>query len=96
MIDPKCLKGTTSLGHDTRGFIMPCCWCAGMVFRDDGLESLTKDHLKLSNVDSVEQIISSKEWNEFFKVLKEQPEDAPQICKLVCKTGYEVKKYDQY
>jgi len=74
---------------------MPCSWCASII-RDEELKSLVKDHLKISNVDSVEQIINSKEWNEFFRVLKEQPEDAPQICKLLCKTGYEVKKYDQY
>jgi len=95
MIDPKCLKGETVLGHDTRGFIMPCSWCASII-GDEELKSLVKDHLKISNVDSVEQIINSKEWNEFFRVLKEQPEDAPQICKLLCKTGYEVKKYGQY
>tara|TARA_S200002703_G_scaffold87984_1_gene75937 strand:- start:37 stop:327 length:291 start_codon:yes stop_codon:yes gene_type:complete len=96
MIDPKCLKGTTSFGHDTRGFIMPCCWCAVMMTGDEGLKSLSQDHLKLSNVDSVEQIINSEEWNEFFRILKEQPEDAPQVCKHLCKLGYESKKYNQY
>lgn len=95
MIDPKCLKGTISLGHSNEGFLMPCCWCA-CIIGDEELKFLSQDHLKLSNVDSVEQIINSEEWNEFFRILKEQPENAPQICKYMCRPGYEFKQRSQY
>ena len=67
------------------GYILPCCWadnCQKVRTRD--FSELTKEHLKIDNVDSIEEIIESNEWIEFFRVLTEEPENAPITCKEKC------------
>ena len=43
-----------------------------------------REHLKISNVESVEEIIFSDEWIEFFDMIKNRPEDWPDICVKIC------------
>ena len=48
------------------------------------VQNLYKEHLKISNVDGVDEIIFSEEWLEFFDMLKNRPEDWPDICIKIC------------
>jgi hypothetical protein len=48
---------------------------------------------KLSEVDSVEQIVESKEWKEFYKNLFIDP---PQLCKDFCAKDFVNKIREKY
>ena len=65
--------------------------------RHEGLELATKDlkkcklyanmfkeELKLSNVESVEEIVLSTEWHEFFEALLHDTEKVPERCHSYC------------
>ena len=43
-----------------------------------------KEHLKLENNENVEDIFKSKEWTDFYNMLKNKPEQAPPVCKKFC------------
>ena len=47
-------------------------------------KGLLDSKLKLSNVDSVEQILESKPWKEFIDTLQNNPEGACDRCKEMC------------
>ena len=91
MIDPKCLNGEQCYGFNINGYLLPCCW-ADHPTRIGQFKILTKDKFKLSNVDSIESIIESEEWQEFFDVLINKPEEAPETCKNYCCDRHEHKK----
>ena len=82
--DPACLKNK-EYGWDFQGKLLPCCW-----YWQPGqqhlsfLPELTDDKFNIGNVKSVNDIINSKEWIDFHKMLKDNPENAPEICKTYC------------
>ena len=87
MKNPQCLseKDTTDVGHSPLGFLTPCCYtCVNSPEKHKGISQLYKEHLKISNVDSVDEIIFSEELLEFFDMLKNRPEDWPDICIKIC------------
>ncbi len=47
-------------------------------------ENLMQEHLKITNVNSVESIIHSKEWQDFYDTLINRPEEAPSLCHKFC------------
>ena len=66
------------------GYVFPCCWADSPTFA--GMENLVQPHLNISNVNDVEDIILSPEWDQFFNDLIEFPENAPLVCKKYCCT----------
>lgn len=76
------VKGFT---YSSRGWIVPCCHVDSTI-NDPYFElyGILDEHLKLENVESVEEILESPEWKEFHRVLLEDPENAPDGCKVVC------------
>ena len=42
------------------------------------------DYLKIDNVDSIEEIIFSDEWRDFFDVIENKQDAWPKICLKVC------------
>jgi len=93
-------KPEKAAGYSSLGYLMPCCWTdprnmmdlenrlpRNKQLKDNKLyKNLFKEELKLSNVNSVEEIILSDEWREFFKALKYAPEKAPELCHRYCGT----------
>ena len=45
---------------------------------------LVKEKLKVENVDSIDDIINSEEWQSFFETIKNDPENAPYLCHHYC------------
>ena len=82
--NPKCLDGTKEYGWDYMGRMLPCCWFWQTDNKHLSFSELTKDKFHISNIDRVEDVINSKEWIEFHRMLKENPENAPDICKKHC------------
>ena len=87
MKNPLCIskKETTDIGHSPLGYLTPCCFtCVNNPEKHKGISQLYGEHLKISNVESVEEIIFSDEWIEFFDMIKNRPEDWPDICVKIC------------
>jgi hypothetical protein len=91
MKNPKCLSekntydGSTSVGLSPLGFLTPCCFtCVNSPEKHRGITKLYSKHLKISNVDNIEEIMFSEEWLEFFDMLENRPEDWPDICIKIC------------
>lgn len=83
---PKCLTRKKGyLGHSCSGFVTPCCY-----FHDhykDQIPQLYQDKFNISNVDNIEDIIHSKEWEDFFDTVENNPENLPDVCKNHCWKG---------
>ena len=90
MLKPKCLNGDTSFGFSNSegGYILPCCWC-DQPKRIKQFASLTQEKFKITNVDSIDSIVESDEWQEVFDMLINRPEKAPETCKKYCSDTYE-------
>ena len=57
-------------------------------FSNNKKERLYKERLKIDNVDSIEEIIFSDEWINFFDVIENKEDEWPDICLKVCDNGH--------
>ena len=77
MLKPKCAKGK-SFALNAQGYLLPCCWTDPLRKLKpnydgnmDGMDDLFKEELKVENVYTIEDIILSTEWLDFFNKLNE-------------------------
>ena len=70
MLKPRCLIGKQMFGftNSEGGYILPCCWC-DQSERIKEFASLTQEKFKITNVTSIESILESDEWQDFFDIL---------------------------
>ena len=100
---PKCIpsgKQTFSevqgLGHSAQGFILPCCWMdVDPMRREKKQEVFYQEKFKISNVKNIEEIIHSKEWVEFYLMLQQAPNRAPEVCYKKCGEDIVGDKYGE-
>jgi hypothetical protein len=98
---PKCIQASYNDGEkakppalSARGFFYPCCWCDKYEEKaDKEFENLTKEHLRVENVEDVEDIFASDEWADFFDILINDPDNAPSVCKRMCGKDRPTKEY---
>ena len=58
---------------------MPCCWCENSLRPEVNEERIRKLLVKkLSEVDSIQQILDTDEWKEFYDKLLTDP---PKVCR---------------
>ena len=88
---PRCMSGKKPPAYSATGYILPCCWCD-----DDKVLTefnfLMKEHLKVDNVESIDEIFLSEEWINFFKMIEHNPIEAPFVCKKYCSNDWETKR----
>ena len=99
-LEPKCLSGK-GYGYIAQGYIVPCCWCdpretlQNRQVSNEAKEikdTFFKEHLKLTNVNNIEEILRSKEWEGFYDALIDNNGDnALEICKRYCGTTKSTK-----
>ena len=104
-LTPKCLSGK-GYGYSAQGYLLPCCWCDprenrtvnGKVdLETEEIKSIFfKEHLKLTNVDSIMEILTSKEWKNFYDTLLEDQNNAPEVCKRFCNTTQSTKLKEKF
>ena len=89
VLKPKCAKGK-SFALNAEGYLLPCCWTdplrklkSNYDGNMDGMDDLFKEELKIENVDTVEDIILSSEWLDFFNGLTKGT-SVPKICMKYC------------
>lgn len=90
-INPKCIilkEGAEELqgiAYTSNGYLLPCCWLDSKTYESElKAKGLLNEHLKLSNNNSVEDIISSEEWVKFIAELHSNPNNALTKCKEKC------------
>ena len=88
---PRCMGGTKPPAYSATGYILPCCWADDDKVLDE-FKFLMKEHLKLENVESINDIFLSDEWIEFFNMLEQNGNNAPYVCKKYCSKKWETKR----
>ena len=84
-LEPKCFKNN-SFGHSAMGYITPCCWTSnGNVEKD--YPELCNEKTKISNVNSIEEILNSEGYQKFYDTLLNDPQNAPQKCWRKCSSN---------
>ena len=101
-INPKCLY-KKELAYTGTGYLLPCCWCDNPIgWQEPQIKRLRQEHLKVKNNNIIEDIITSKEWFNFFEELKTNPS---KTCQRFCgvplnysinKAGEKGNKYRRY
>lgn len=66
------------------GHLLPCCWMDKMDAKDRNDNNLWDEELKISNVNSIDEILYSKQWKEFYKKIFENSDDVSIICWKHC------------
>ena len=97
-LKPKCKKDKP-YALSSLGYLLPCCWCDKRLSASDEQEGWKKfkdPALHIDKVESVEEILESKVWQEFWRVLEEEPDNAPPTCKRYCSTEHNISNQIQY
>ena len=87
-IKPKCLLSDRDLSYSSTGHILPCCW-VNISMNDQQMGPLFSDKLHIDN-NTVDEIVNSDEWKEFFLKLKTYSLDKlPYACVENCSKSLE-------
>jgi hypothetical protein len=101
-INPKCLYGDRDPAFTNKGYFLPCCWCDNPeTTKELEIIGIFEEELHIDNLNSPEEIkkvFTSDEWKWFYKILLENPENAPWACKRHCSVidGKEVTQTLKY
>ena len=80
-INPKCLD-KKEIAYTATGYLLPCCWCDNPVgWQELQIKRLRQEHLKVKNNDTINDIVESDEWLDFFEELKTNP---AKTCQRFC------------
>ena len=71
------------MAWSNKGRVLPCCWL-NTGYNKPIIKDLFNDSLHMDNNDTVEDIINSKEWIEFFNIIKRPTTDKPKQCLAMC------------
>jgi len=101
VLKPKCAKGK-SFALNAEGYLLPCCWTDPLrKLKSDyngsmaGMDDLFKEELKIENVDTIEDIIMSIEWLDFFNGLIKET-SVPKICTRYCSDDRDTREETVY
>jgi hypothetical protein len=94
-IIPKCLQfhetANKGAAYTSDGYMLPCCWLDDPPAHNYIVECGLKDpELAVANNDSLDEIFTSNQWENFFTILIHSPENASYMCKKKC--GVDVDK----
>ena len=81
MMKPRCLEDKF-LGWSATGELLPCCWYDNP--NKEYIKELLQEKFRLSYDNTVEDVLNSKEWKDFFDKVKNDPESLPPICHRYC------------
>ena len=89
---PKCLNESSQMGHTARGYILPCCWSDRPDLFESDMKDLVQKKFKLDNIESIEEVLFSEEWQIFYNDLKNGK--GRKICHIYC-GGNTIKQIDR-
>jgi|TARA_B100000902_G_scaffold219541_1_gene208550 hypothetical protein len=84
---PKCVQFDRQMAFTSTGFVVPCCWIDSPGGRKDAtLKQFYQKDMHIDNFDSIDDIIDSPLYKDWFDMLVNKPELAPNYCKHFCST----------
>ncbi len=94
-LNPQCINNEKEIALSATGWILPCCWC------DNSTEDLNEfralgffdSDLKLENSNSLNEILTSDCWTNFYSILNNRADFAPRVCKSFCGVNYLPSKF---
>lgn len=84
-LDPMCIKGEIAMAVTNRGELIPCCRCDDPHTTNDPKFKKLLEASKISDYDSIDEILKTKEWKRFFKNL--QNNKGPNACWYTCQAN---------
>lgn len=81
-LDPKCFKDDMSFAVTNRGHLIPCCQCDDLGTMNDPEFQKLLAVSKISDYESIDEILKTKEWTQFFEDLKNNK--GPDACRRIC------------
>lgn len=82
-LDPLCIKAQIGFAVTNRGELIPCCRCDEPKTMNDPKFQKLLAVSKIEDYDSVDEILQTKQWKQFFKNL--QNHKGPAACWRTCK-----------
>lgn len=82
-LDPLCIKAQIGFAVTNRGELIPCCRCDEPKTMNDLEFQKLLAVSKIEDYDSVDEILQTKQWKQFFKNL--QNHKGPAACWRTCK-----------
>lgn len=82
-IYPKCLSAWRDLAFTSTGHLTPCCW-VNYSFHEPFLKDLLTDEMHIDNFESIEEILTSKPWRDFYNMIQNNQDLAPSTCRHYC------------
>ena len=96
--NPLCISNKETpweFGHSTLGFITPCCWADPVLrskYKEKLFDDLYTEDLKISNNDSIIDILLSDPWIRWFEAIENGPDTASSTCKRYCYRSHDMYK----
>jgi len=88
-LDPQCINGTIAYAVTNRGHLIPCCRCDDPQTMNDSEFQKLLSVSKISDYNSINEILQTKEWIEFEENLKNNK--GPHACFHTCRKNKEEK-----
>jgi hypothetical protein len=82
-LNPQCINGTIAFAVTNRGHLIPCCRCDDPPTMNDPEFQKLLAVSKISDYNSIEEILTTEEWINFEKNLKNHK--GPPACFYICK-----------
>ena len=96
---PKCILTDRQPAFTATGFLVPCCWVDNpWAMKDKNIKKFYNKKQHIDKHDSVMSIMHGKVFTDFWDMLENKPENAPEICKKYCGSELtdKVTKKDHY
>ena len=90
ILKPQCLDfpNIVPAAYTSDGYILPCCWIDNQPNHEQLISLGLKDkELLLSNVDEIDDIYTSKQWEDFFQLISNCDDRSKLIPSCVRKCG---------
>ena len=89
-LDPLCMKGEMAFSVTNRGELIPCCRCdEPKTINDPEFQKLLAAS-KISEHDSIDDILKTKQWKRFYKNLLKHK--GPAACWRTCRADKSEKE----
>ena len=92
-IDPVCVpfdkngeerEQQNCVAFGSHGWYMPCCWCDQSQDTRNNYMDMYSKHLHASTGITPREVLESPEWQNFFKVIFEDPQNSSHVCQKYC------------
>lgn len=96
---PKCLLTNRQPAFTATGFLIPCCWVDNpTAWKEKKIKEFYDEKWHIDKHETVLEIMHGELFNDWWDMLENRPEEAPEICKRYCGSDLDdkVTKHDYF